>query len=134
MTLISKHKDEFHGSIVALGGARRPGVMFQQASETGAEVSPKQRSRTPSRLIAFFAAATTVFALSACSHGDSKTYDISPIFPLSSDKCAKYGGKTEGAGFAAQCMVTKAKCEQAAQDWRQAMQQSGVTDAIQFRC
>jgi hypothetical protein len=60
-----------------------------------------------------------VFALSACNQSDSKTYD----------KCAKYDGKTEGAGFAAQCIVTKAKCEQAAQDWQQAVQQGDVTDA-----
>lgn len=91
------------------------------------------RSRITRRLIAIFAAATMVCAVSACTR-DSKTYDISPIFPLSSDKCAKYDGTTEGSGLTAHCWVTKAECERAASDWKQEMQSGGVTDAIQFRC
>jgi hypothetical protein len=108
------------------------GVTSHQAYATGAGRRP--RPRTPSRLFAFFAAAVTVVALSACGQSDSKTYDISPIFPLSSDKCARYDGKTEGTGITAHCWVTKDKCVQAVTDWRQAMRQSGVTDAIQFSC
>ena len=86
------------------------------------------------RLIAVFAAATIVLALSACGGTDSKKYDIGPIFPLSSDKCSKYSGETEGTGITAHCWVTKSECEQAVSDWKQAMQQGGVTDAMQFRC
>jgi hypothetical protein len=87
------------------------------------------------RWIAAFAVAAAGLTASACAGGsDSKTYDISPIFPLTSNKCAKYGGETEGSGFAAHCWVTKEKCEQAASDWKQAMQRGGVSDAIQFSC
>jgi hypothetical protein len=86
------------------------------------------------RLIAVFAAAATALAASACGNTDSRTYDIAPIFPLSSGKCSKYDGTAEGSGITAHCWVTKEKCQQAAQDWRQAMQRSGVNDAIQFRC
>jgi hypothetical protein len=129
----SEGRDEFDGAMTDLGDYR-PGVLFQQPGEAGAVAGLKQRSRTPSRLVAFFATATTVLALSACGQSDSKTYDISPVFPLSSDKCARYDGKTEGAGITAHCWVTKAKCEQAVEDWRQAMGQGGVTDAVQFSC
>ena len=115
-------------------GAHRMGHEFQQMAEADAEVALALRSRTLPRSVAFFAAATTMLALCACGQSDSKTYDISPIFPLSSNKCARYDGKTEGSGITTKCWVTKAKCEQAVQDWRQAMQQGGVTDAIQFRC
>ncbi len=101
---------------------------------TVTESASKCRSRASSRLIAFFAVATTAVALSACGQGDSKSYDISPIFPLSANKCAKYDGTSEGSGFAAHCWVTKDKCQQAAADWREAMRQGGVTDAIQFEC
>jgi hypothetical protein len=92
------------------------------------------RKRTAPRLIAVVAATTLVLAASACGGSDSRNYDIAPIFPLTSNKCAKYDGKAEGSGFTAHCWVTKAQCEQAAQDWRQAMRQGGVTDAIEFRC
>jgi len=86
------------------------------------------------RWVAAFAVAATALTASGCGGGDSKTYDISPIFPLSSNKCANYDGRTEGSGLMAHCWVTKEKCEQAASDWKQAMQQGGVTDAIQFSC
>lgn len=85
------------------------------------------------RILAGFAVGGVAAALTACG-GDAKTYDIAPIFPLSSDKCARYGGEQEGTGFAAKCMVTKAECERAAADWREAMESSGVNDAILFRC
>ena len=93
-----------------------------------------QRTPTGSRLVIFSAATMTVLALSGCGQSDSKTYDISPIFPLSSDKCARYDGEVEGTGITAQCWVTKENCEQAAQDWAQAMREGGVPDAMQFRC
>lgn len=102
--------------------------------ERQAEAQTASPSRSVSRVVAFFAVTATVVALSACGQGSSKNYDISPIFPLSSDKCAKYGGTSDGEGFNAHCWVTKSECQQAAQDWRQAMQQGGVTDAIQFEC
>ena len=86
------------------------------------------------RILAFFAAASMAVALTGCGGADAKTYDISPIFPLSSDKCARYGGDQKGSGFTATCMVTKAECEKAAADWRKAMESSGVNDAIEFRC
>lgn len=85
------------------------------------------------RVLAFFAAASIAVALSGCG-GSAKTYDIAPIFPLSSDKCAQYDGDQKGSGITASCMVTKAECEKAAVDWRKAMQTSGVTDAIEFTC
>jgi hypothetical protein len=85
------------------------------------------------RFIACCCAAASLTALSGC--GDTaKGYDISPIFPLSSGKCARYGGSQEGSGFAAKCMVTKSECEKAAADWRAAMQSGGVNDAIEFSC
>jgi hypothetical protein len=73
-------------------------------------------------------------ALPGCGSGSARTYDISPIFPLSSGKCARYGGHEKGAGVAAKCIVTKGQCEKAAADWRQAMQSGGVDDAIEFSC
>ena len=84
--------------------------------------------------MALLVAVAASMTLTACGQGDSKTYDISPIFPLSADKCVKYDGKTEGSGFGARCWVSKSKCEQAVQDWRQAMREGGVSDAIQFTC
>lgn len=86
------------------------------------------------RSVAFLAAAITAVAVSACGQSESKGYDIAPIFPLSSDKCGKYDGQSEGTGLTAHCWVTKAKCEQAVQDWRQAMREGGVSDAVQFTC
>jgi hypothetical protein len=77
------------------------------------------------------AATTAALALAACGNQATK-YDISPVFPLSSDKCAKYGGTAEGEGITAHCWVTKSECEQAAADWRAAMQ--NIPDAINFRC
>jgi len=85
------------------------------------------------RFFALFATTIMVLALGACGAG-GKTYDISPIFPLSSDKCAKYGGDEEGSGIAATCMVTKEECERAAADWSEAMSSSGVNDAMLFSC
>jgi len=86
------------------------------------------------RIFAFFAAASMAAALTGCGGADAKTYDISPIFPLSSGKCARYGGDQEGSGITATCMVTKAECEKAAADWRKAMATGGVNDAIEFSC
>jgi hypothetical protein len=85
------------------------------------------------RTLAFFAATSMAAALAGCG-ADAKGYDISPIFPLSSDKCARYDGHQEGSGIAAKCMVTKAECETAAADWRKAMESGGVKDAIEFSC
>lgn len=92
------------------------------------------RSRGPSRLIVAVVAITTVTALSACGVVNAKTFDIAPIFPLSPDKCAKYGGNAQGSGFNSHCWVTQTECKQAATDWRMSMQQHGVTDAIEFSC
>lgn len=86
------------------------------------------------KALAVLASVIMAIALTACAGADSKTYDISPIFPLSADKCAKYGGDEEGSGRAASCMVTQAECERAAADWREVMQESAVHDAIMFRC
>jgi hypothetical protein len=86
------------------------------------------------RILIFLAAASMIVALTGCGGASAKKNDISPIFPLSSDKCAKYGGEQKGSGITATCMVTKAECERAAADWRKAMASSGVNDAIQFRC
>lgn len=76
-------------------------------------------------------AACLAVALPACG-SSGKTYDISPIFPLSSGKCAKYGGTQEGSGLSESRMVTKSECEQASADWREAMQQGGVNETIEF--
>jgi hypothetical protein len=134
MTLFaSKDRNEFAG-VITDPAAHRPGVISLPAGKAGAELDRKRRPRTTSRSIACFAVATAVLAVSSCGQTNSKTYDISPIFPLTANKCAKYGGKTEGTGFNAHCWVTKAECQQAAQDWMQAMQQGGVTNAIEFKC
>jgi hypothetical protein len=85
------------------------------------------------KIVASVAAASMAVALTGCG-GAAKSYDISPIFPLSSDKCARYGGDQHGSGLAATCMVTKSECEKAASDWRSAMQNGGVGDAIEFTC
>ncbi|TQS43440.1 hypothetical protein [Cryptosporangium phraense] len=69
-------------------------------------------------------------SLTACGTQDDRKYDISPIFPLSPNKCEKYDGKSDGPGGA--CWVTKSECEKAASDWRKAMQDS--PDAIRFTC
>ena len=86
------------------------------------------------RPLAFLAASAVVVALAACGGTEAKTYDISPIFPLSSGKCAKYGGDEEGSGPTATCKVTKAECERAAADWKTAMETGGVNDAVEFSC
>ena len=86
------------------------------------------------RIVATLAAAVVVLALTGCGDAGMKAYDISPIFPLSSGKCAKYGGDQQGSGITASCMVSKAECERAAADWRKAMETGGVTDAIEFSC
>jgi hypothetical protein len=85
------------------------------------------------RLFAFFAAGSMVVAMTACG-GGGKTYDISPIFPLSSGKCAKYNGEQEGSGLSETCMVSKDDCERAAADWEETMQSGAVTEAIEFSC
>lgn len=86
------------------------------------------------RIIACFVAASMAAALTGCGSADAKAYDISPIFPLSSGKCAQYGGHQGGSSITGTCMVTKAECEKAAADWRQAMAAGGVNDAIEFSC
>ncbi len=85
------------------------------------------------RIFAFFVAVSTAIALAACGSG-GKAYDISPIFPLSPGKCAKYNGDEQGTGIGATCMVTKDECERAAADWNTAMQSGAVNDAIEFSC
>lgn len=89
--------------------------------------------RITARCIAVLATAITLSAASGCA-GNSQDYDISPIFPLTANKCEKYDGKVEGSGLLAHCWVTKEKCEQAVADWRKAMRSGGVTDAIEFSC
>lgn len=79
-------------------------------------------------------AAAATLLLSACGSGGSKDYDIAPVFPLSSDKCDRYDGDSEGEGISSHCWVTLEQCEHAVADWRASMQQSGVTDAVQFSC
>jgi hypothetical protein len=85
------------------------------------------------QVCACLAMAAAAIALTACG-GSDKTYDISPVFPLSSGKCAEYHGDEEGSGITATCMVDKNECERAAADWRESMQSSGVNDAIEFTC
>ncbi len=80
------------------------------------------------------AGASMAMVLGGCGGSSANAYDIAPIFPLSSGKCAKYGGDEEGSGITATCMVTKDECEKAAADWQNAMQTSGVNDAIEFSC
>jgi hypothetical protein len=92
-----------------------------------------RRWRMRTRVFAFSAAASMIGATSGCGAG-AKGYDISPIFPLSSGKCAHYGGKEEGSGVTAKCMVTKEECEKAAADWKRAMQAGDVTEAVEFSC
>jgi hypothetical protein len=86
------------------------------------------------RLHVLVATVSMTAALGGCADSYAKKYDISPIFPLSSDKCAKYGGDQKGSGTTATCKVTKAECEKAARDWRSAMASRGINDAIQFSC
>lgn len=93
-----------------------------------------KRSSVLGRTAAMAVAAIVAIAASACSGSADKNYDISPIFPLSSDKCAEYNGDGSGEGFSSTCMVTKSECERAAEDWRQAMSEGGVNDAILFSC
>lgn len=83
------------------------------------------------KLTLLIAAAAFVVPLSGCG-GSAKDYDIGPIFPLTSGKCAKYHGDEKGSGIMASCMVTKSECEKAVADWRAAM--VNVSDAIEFRC
>lgn len=81
------------------------------------------------KMVAFTA---MTLALYGCSTAESREYDIAPIFPLSENKCAEYHGEQSGDGFGASCLVTKAECERAVADWREAMQ--GLSDATQFSC
>jgi hypothetical protein len=78
-------------------------------------------------------AAVTILAL-GCSEANSKVYDISSIFPLSADKCARYNGDEVEERGRTRCLVTKDECERAAADWSRSMSESGVRDALQFRC
>lgn len=86
------------------------------------------------KISALVAAATMTLVLTGCGDAGAKTYDISPIFPLSSGKCAKYDGDQQGSGINATCMVSKTECEKAAADWRKAMESGGVGDAVEFSC
>lgn len=86
------------------------------------------------RLVMCTATAGIALALCSCGGAEAKTYDISPIFPLSSGKCARYDGHEEGSGLTASCMVTKAQCEKAAADWKRSMESGGVNEAIEFGC
>ena len=91
--------------------------------------------RTPR--VGIVIAALAVVALGGavgCSSDDERSYDIAPIFPLSEDKCATYNGEEVGEGFTASCMVTKADCERAVNDWNSLMRERGVTDAMEFSC
>ena len=91
------------------------------------------RRQWATKAAAFLTAAVMAAGMSGCSE-DEKAYDISPIFPLSADKCEKYNGEESGEGFGSSCLVTKSDCERAAEDWRVAMRESGVNDAMQFSC
>lgn len=86
------------------------------------------------RIAAVALAVGLAATVSGCGSSNARNYDISPIFPLSAGKCAKYGGVQKGTGPDATCMVTQDECKQAAADWRQVMRQSYVSDAIQFSC
>jgi hypothetical protein len=78
--------------------------------------------------------AALAVVLAGCSSASAKEYDISPIFPLSPDKCETYNGDEEGEGIHARCLVTQAECERAAADWDRSMTESGLRDAIRFTC
>lgn len=90
------------------------------------------RGRRTMRTTSLLVTVVVALAVSACGAADDKTYDISPVFPLSANKCEKYDGRVEGSGISARCWVTKSECERAASDWRQAMQ--NVPDAVEFSC
>jgi hypothetical protein len=105
------------------------------AGDARADVGMRRGRRAGARLVAVFAVSVAVAGLAACGNGsDGKTYDIAPIFPLSSGKCAQYDGTSEGSGLTSHCWVTKSECEQAAADWKTAMQNSYVSDPIEFTC
>src|SRR5690348_11548684 len=85
-------------------------------------VAPQHCRNTAFQLIAGVAVGATALAmLTACGDKNKKTYDIAPIFPLSSDKCSKYEGDATGSGLASHCYVTKDECKKAVADWRAAM-------------
>jgi len=86
------------------------------------------------QITALLAAIILAITVSGCVVADAKEYDISPIFPLSADKCERYNGEEVGEGPRPSCFVTKADCERAASDWNQSMAESGVRDAIRFTC
>ena len=105
------------------------------AGGAGACEDPARRHWRRTRLMAVSAVFLAVAGLAACGNsGNDKTYDIAPIFPLSADKCAQYDGTAEGSGLDSHCWVTKDECEKAAADWRVAMQDSYVSDPIEFTC
>ena len=84
-------------------------------------------------VLAIFVAASMAIGITACGSG-GKTYDIAPVFPLDSGKCAKYNGDQEGSGPTESCMVSKDDCERASADWNEAMESGAVYDAIEFSC
>lgn len=106
---------------------------YDCSCEHSAKFVARRRRLGLTRASIALAVTAGAIALAGCG-GASKTYDIAPIFPLSSDKCARYGGDQEGSGPAATCKVTKDECEKAATDWREAMDNRGINDAIDFRC
>jgi len=90
--------------------------------------------RRHSRVSAVAVAVILALSFSSCSSAEEKKYDISPIFPLSPNKCEKYNGEVEGTGISAHCWVTLTDCKRAAADWAASMKKSGVNEAILFRC
>jgi hypothetical protein len=119
-------------SATASVGARRSDSHGKDERQPAAAGRSRWRSRGPLRLACVVT--LVLLSLTGCGQGGSKDYDIAPIFPLSADKCAKYSGTVEGSGITRHCWVTKEKCQQAAADWRQAMREGHVDDAIGFRC
>ena len=105
---------------------------FDTPTVQEAGVGHRWRPKPGRRWTILLAVTATIFTLSACGSSDKKTYDISPIFPFTSNKCAKYDGEVEGTGPLSYCWVTKSQCERAVTDWHQATQ--GIQDAIEFRC
>lgn len=90
--------------------------------------------RAVRKVFVVFVVISAAVVLGGCNGANAKTYDISPIFPLSSGVCAKYGGVQQGSGVSVTCMVTKGECEKAAADWGRAMTASAVNDAVEFSC
>ena len=78
---------------------------LRQEVATPAVVAEKARMRA--RAVTYAMVLAIALAFCACGTSDAKTYDISPIFPLSTNKCATYEGTVQGSGLTAHCWVTK---------------------------